>query len=367
MLVHFTATGWGASYRIRDVYSFLIDNYENGDQIYIFGFSRGAYQARILTSLLHHAGIPSIQNQTINSKDLAGDVYLSFKGKFHSSAQRRNAVNQYYEQKHLTSIYPEVQVLGLWDTVESFGWLDGDENIDNPNSNYGDQLCNVRNAFQAVSLDDNRATIFTPLLITRKHLFEQCDPNERFVINNLDEFSSTTRNVFEVWFSGAHSDVGGGYNTSDLNQVSLDWMVSLISSNKFLSDAILLPVELGRINNDPLELSHNARSGLGWFYRKMQRKPSLYTKSEKDSNIAGIVQEGKSMVSEISIHASAIERITTCTGTKVSCRYKAKHELNWAKEFPNCFIYDSEKQRFNRTPSDLSTCNIKVVQTQNPE
>src|SRR5690606_14397003 len=52
------ATGWGFRYRIKQAYAYLLMNHHEQDRIFLFGFSRGAYSARVLASLLHYGGLP---------------------------------------------------------------------------------------------------------------------------------------------------------------------------------------------------------------------------------------------------------------------------------------------------------------------
>ena len=84
----------------------------------------------------------------------------------------------------------------------------------------------THNAFHALSIDadDNRKLIFTPLRLTRPHLFKGCVRDGSLPM--LDRTSHVEHlRLQEVWFSGPHSDVGGGYGDSLLGGTSLDWMI----------------------------------------------------------------------------------------------------------------------------------------------
>lgn len=154
-----------------------------------------------------------------------------------------------------------VRFMGLWDTVEALGWPDHDYSPGEANTRYADQLCNVQNVAHALSLDDNRARIFTPMLLSQRHIIEHtCDKPQGF---------STVLN--EVWFSGAHSDVGGG-NDTDISGVSLNWMLDMMDAAK-----------LGLIHKDAavygnyLDVTHEGDSGLaGLFYKKVNRDLAMY-------------------------------------------------------------------------------------------
>lgn len=303
------ATGWGIQHRVKMAYTFLIEHYRQDDEIFIFGFSRGAYSARILASLLYHAGIPNLDSSKSFSSaaDISDIVYDAVKDDGISSERRRDNVID----KHISISSPvPVRVLGLWDTVEALGIQNSGAklldklgfdtyvaNIDNPNERYGDQLCNVKQAFHAVSIDDDREWIFTPALLTRKHLLETCSlALGKPLIKNINE-------VDEVWFSGAHSDVGGGYNDSLLSGVSLNWMI------KKLKDTKLLPKDAS-VPEDPFGSSHNPESGY-WspIYHEQSRHILKYATSENYNNM------------KIKLHSSVIERLK---------KIKPKvHEFNW--------------------------------------
>ncbi len=212
------ATGWGIGLDVRQAYLYLAENYshEPEDEIYIFGFSRGAYAARILAALIHVAGIPdvrSIENRNARIGYIE-QIYDAYKSNGERSIEdRRKRVEAVLKTP---TVHAQIKFLGIWDTVEALGLPNYAETVDVPNPRYADQLCNVTKAAHAVALDDNRARIFTPILLTRAHLTEACEHVD------IDQV------VTEVWFSGAHSDVGGGYSDTHLSGVSLNWMIGQI-------------------------------------------------------------------------------------------------------------------------------------------
>lgn len=308
------ATGWGISDRVKIAYSFLLDNYHQGDEIFIFGFSRGAYSGRILASLLYYAGIPNIEaTKKLRSSDVARIIYKSFKGK-KSSIERRYAIQRTFLDNGLPTPTPvSVNVLGLWDTVEALGFPDYEANIEIPNPKYGDQLCNVKRAYHAVSIDDDRERIFTPILLTRPHLVLDCDLKSMTRAQYLDEV------VDEVWFPGAHADVGGGYPNSLLSGVSLNWMVNKLSGTN------LIPKNAS-LSENRFEPTHDPENGFPWsiLYRKQSRELHKYTET-------GIYNERDS-IKRLKLHRSMIERLEIAKPND--------HEYSWLKSnaYPNCFI-----------------------------
>lgn len=272
-------TGLGNEVRVRMAYEFLLTQYkpERHDKIYIFGFSRGAYSSRILASLLHHAGLP--ENPKYTAREISEIVYGAVKQDYSPAEEqkRQQHVDDVLSGKQLARKSVAIEVLGLWDTVEAFGTADWGSKlahkagieahpvvIDDSNTRYGDQLCNVKNAFHAVSLDDNREWIFTPLLLTRNHLFSKCDPKAN--VPMLDAQGKIIQGkLLEVWFSGAHSDVGGGYQDSLLSGVSLNWMVQRLAPFGVLPP--WLPEKTREkeltVREDAYGSSHNPEDG--WF------------------------------------------------------------------------------------------------------
>ncbi len=183
-----SGNAWGAGImdRIREAYRWLSDQLNYSDRltdnykIYIFGFSRGAYIARVFCWLLNTCGTP----KNVNSCDELFDLFAAEKSKKISEWQERNEFDN-----------PSIEMLGLWDTVKT---------ADFPDIDFQDKKLapNVKEAFHAMSLDELR------------NLF----PILRFEKNPK---------VHEVWFAGIHSDVGGGYpaEESGLSNIALRWMV----------------------------------------------------------------------------------------------------------------------------------------------
>lgn len=289
------AMAWGIGMRVHRAYTFLLNNYQPGDQIYLFGFSRGAYSARILASMLYHAGLPakaSINSAGLTSGEVANLVFGAFKCSTWSTrstcekvkaADRISSIDRELGRVGLpASNAVEVRFLGLWDTVEALGWPDYEVNVDNPNPRYGDQLCNVRRAAHAVSLDDNRSRIFTPILLTREHLFDACGARGAKV---YDWKQLANEKVDEVYFAGAHADVGGGYEDGrgKLSGVSLNWMIEKASAEGLV---------IGRsdsdrqVPQDPSACTHDPQAGFPWnlLYKRLYRPIDQFANDRRSSS-----------------------------------------------------------------------------------
>ncbi len=323
------AMGWGIGDDVREAYLYLIDNYDQKyeDKISIFGFSRGAYAARILAALLYVAGIPDAKNLTKKErKKLVADIYGAYKKDGVDIQSRRDSVSKIigYPPKSVN-----VKFLGLWETVEALGWPDLQENINEPNKYYADQLCNIEAAAQALSLDDDRARIFTPLLLSRKHLRDYCKNDK---VNNKGK-------IHEVWFSGAHSDLGGGYKDTNIDGVSLNWMLDEMK----LAGLDIVPKNT-KVYSNFLGKTHNPEGGLfGIIYRERSRNIPCYTEVTSSPN--ELCTEDKhdgdyrntftSLSSPIKIHQSVLDRL--CIKTPEN------HESFWfrAEKYKNCLACDS--------------------------
>ncbi len=197
------AFGLGISDAIADCYSFLMEHYEAGDKIFLFGFSRGAYCARALAGMLHMYGLLRTGNEP-----LVPYVLRMFTKKGKTSADFGLAGR--FRKTFSRTV--EIHFVGVWDTVSSVGWaydpLSVPFSANNPD---------VRIARHAVSVDEKRAA------------FRQ------------NQFTAGVKNqdLIERWFSGVHSDVGGGYpeGQSGLAKIALKWMIEQSTAAGLLFNA----------------------------------------------------------------------------------------------------------------------------------
>jgi uncharacterized protein (DUF2235 family) len=217
------AFGVGVKRDVVEAYDFLMKRYkkQRGDRIHLFGFSRGAFTCQVLTDFIYTAGMIKLEKQVDSVKQmrLIKKIYTAYRqNRTHTERQRNvEKVIRKWELKNNQTITRmpkvDIEVLGLFDNVEALAAPDYEEKFCNPNSSHLNQYVNVNKVFHAVALDDNRAQIFTPIL-------SSCNNIKLRRNKTLDDV------VKEVWFSGAHSDVGGGYTDSpEISYVSLNWMI----------------------------------------------------------------------------------------------------------------------------------------------
>lgn len=194
------AFGKGLEDNVLDGYRFLANNYEPDDEIFIFGFSRGAYTARTLAGLVCKFGL-----MTKTNLYRVGEAWRCFKAQQDLPADLMAAQHDV-----------RVECLGVWDTVGALGIpetvLDKVGLTSKQKKKYRfldiTLSSKVRCAFHAIAIDEKRAP-FRPTLWQKK-IGEELTPG---------------RVVEQVWFPGVHSDLGGGYAEHGLSDNALRWML----------------------------------------------------------------------------------------------------------------------------------------------
>jgi uncharacterized protein (DUF2235 family) len=191
--------GLGLRENLGEAYSYLMSTYEDGDRIFIFGFSRGAYTARALCGMLLKLGLlrDGAQNLVPYAVSLytGDDVDWKQLGRFGGAMSRRGADGRMGVRVHY---------LGLWDTVKAAGLLRG--GLRWPDTR---QLPNVDRIRHAVAIDEKRRPFAEYLVHPVKKPPKNAPP----------------RVLDEVWFAGVHSDVGGTFPDHELSDIVLKWMV----------------------------------------------------------------------------------------------------------------------------------------------
>jgi hypothetical protein len=192
-------SGAGLSANVRAAYAFVAENYDEGDELYFFGFSRGAYTARAVAGLVADMGL--LTPRGLDNFSTVYSDYYKFKKLSYDDETRK----QLGFRPHLPRF--TIQLIGVFDTV---GFHDSHinaalfgEKFELPNTILSPD---VRYAFHALSLDETRHA-FSPTLW---HCPTKVDDQD----------------LLQVWFSGGHGDVGGGDTDARLSNISLAWMVS---------------------------------------------------------------------------------------------------------------------------------------------
>lgn len=220
--------GQGLDENIRLAYEWLIENYNDGDEIFIFGFSRGAYTARSLAGLIAMDGIlkagSPIGVTELFDRYEKGDEETIWKLREMEASPDSSKLTEQEKWLLKYTQFAKVKVIGVWDTVGSVGLAAGDiPGISSSRFNYlqtGLRI-HILNGYHALAIDEHRAK-FAPTLWDVHH---PKDPNAVIAAPR------TLSGVEQRWFVGAHANVGGGYQTDLLAQAPLRWMITKAESN----------------------------------------------------------------------------------------------------------------------------------------
>jgi uncharacterized protein (DUF2235 family) len=193
------AFGFGLFGNVTKAYRFLALNYEPGDEIYVFGFSRGAYTARSVVGMIGRVGLLTCDALIADKLPEAVDRYRQHSGK----GRAFGSSNAEFIRDHCFT--PKIAFVGVFDTVGALGVPGA---LSNRHKFHSVTLSDaVLCARQALAIDERRIK-FEPALW-------EADPS----LGPGEE-----QRVKQVWFEGVHSDVGGGYGDTGLSDTALLWM-----------------------------------------------------------------------------------------------------------------------------------------------
>jgi uncharacterized protein (DUF2235 family) len=206
--------GVGIDETLAELYGVVAAEYDDGDRIFLFGFSRGAFTARALAGMIHVCGLLK-RGESVAPADVVR-LYRASEGRIKAERRSRglppacgpceidhaavDSLAMEFAARHCRPCV--IEFLGLWDTVKAYGWV-WPRSFPALRHN-----TSVRTVRHAVALDERRA------------LFQ------------MTGWASAHIDVKEVWFAGDHSDVGGGHTdgNSSLADASLCWMLGEAAS-----------------------------------------------------------------------------------------------------------------------------------------
>lgn len=268
------AFGYGLEADIRDAYIFLMNNFEEGDRLFLFGFSRGAYTARAVASLLRMYGLMAKGNEAL--------VPYAIRMLMAIHAIDSNGNNRSVEEKRYFNLAADFKstfstrickpwFIGVWDTVSSVGWYENPLRLpftaDNPDIEIGRH---------AIAIDERRAFFRTNLWMLK-------GPPPQ----------SGPRDLKQVWFPGVHEDVGGGYPEAEsgLSKIALQWMLKEAMNAGLLVSPGRMDLVLGKSGAyavpDANAMMHDSLTGFwwlaeilwkrhyNWIRQKWERRPNL--------------------------------------------------------------------------------------------
>ena len=231
-------TGVGLSRNVRDAYAFIVNNHQPMDEIFLFGFSRGAYTARSIAGLIGVIGL-------LPPRQMGGflDAWAYYKLPPSERTRHKTAFDRRF---HGRQVDVRVKCLGVWDTVGSLGIPTGGPiGMVHPcRSAY--QFFNVElgahveHAYQALAIDEKRGAFDAAVWQARKQVIEGAQEQE----------------VRQVWFAGVHSDCGGGYPEHGASDLAFLWMASQVAPLLDL-DEDCIEEELDRRDNYTAGVLHD--------------------------------------------------------------------------------------------------------------
>lgn len=191
------ASGHGVNDAIIAGYSFLCSGYRKGDQIYLFGYSRGAYAVRSLAGLINNVGMMRRRKATERR------IFRAFR---YYEAQTETPALQAFRQEFCHT-GADVEMIGVWDTVKSLGLpYPGLSRLAPMATEFHDHHLgdHIRRGYHALALDEDRVS-FQPVFWRRSR--------------------DWTGELSQTWFPGSHGDVGGFAASRPLSNLSLVWML----------------------------------------------------------------------------------------------------------------------------------------------
>ncbi|MEH2563158.1 DUF2235 domain-containing protein [Bradyrhizobium sp. AZCC 2289] len=268
------AVGWGLKRNVIDLFMFICRNYRPGDQIYAFGFSRGAFTARVLVKLILSQGLITNFHSDDDLRWKARELYRNFrrerKTRFGLATIGRAIRDVFFvilnlifcvsKQSIKVDRTIKIAFLGVWDTVDAYG-IPIDElkmGIDRYiwplalEDRYLDER--VDKACHAIGIDDKRTT-FHPLL---------WDEGDQVYQDQLPSRTDDEK-LTQVFFAGVHANVGGGYPDDALSLVPLNWMMKEAAKHGLVfKQSAIVDVEQSALAQGRL---YDSRSGFASYYR----------------------------------------------------------------------------------------------------
>ena len=237
--------GLGLDEDIIEAYTFLALNHEPGDEVYLFGFSRGAYTVRSLAGMIHCCGL--VERKQMRK---IPDAYKLYRNRGVSPGAPKACL---FRETHCVSV--PIQVLGCWDTVGALGFP-----IEIPGISV-DRLFNKRFAFHDTRINPSVKHAF--------HAKAVDELREVFKVTPMKKGGRKGQKIEEAWFSGDHSCIGGGRKpTADLANRCLVWMLERIEAH-----GLRLATDLARIE-DGIDVDHTIKfdNTIRGFYRLTKSK-----------------------------------------------------------------------------------------------
>jgi uncharacterized protein (DUF2235 family) len=252
------ATGFGLDSNVLDAYRFLCTHYEEGDSLWLFGFSRGAYTVRVLAAFAYVIGL--LRPSQLN---LAEYAFTAYKKASHDSRKTRklpqeDALRIAASEAEIASGLPAawefrrvagarpvtIKFIGVWDTVASVIVPRRDRLLlDLQTLRFTRTNPSVEIFRQAIAIDERR----------RMFRLNRWREPQTFKSNPFNHKNWKAQDIRQVWFAGVHADIGGGYPESEsgLSKYPLLWMINQAKAAGLkMSTAMVNHLVLGKRRKD---------------------------------------------------------------------------------------------------------------------
>lgn len=231
------AFGYGLKENVSQAYTYLMDTYEEGDRIFLFGFSRGAYTARAIAGLLYQVGLLRKGQENLLPYALKLFWWNADRKSKENWKEADRFSKQFARPDFRRRNLRRVHYVGVWDTVKAAGFFR--RTIVLP---WTAQMPIAAALRHAVSIDERRRP-FKANLLSR-------DPETR-----------ANEAFREVWFAGVHSDVGGTFDPDHrLADIALEWIVAGAIEN----DLIVNPRVFQEYVDQPATNAEGEIHDMGW-------------------------------------------------------------------------------------------------------
>ena len=322
-------TGYGLDENVLAAYAFLIKNYEEGDAIYLFGFSRGAYTVRVLAALIHKVGL--LEPQLAHLADAALTAYkqcvatelgVASEASLNDEPDALTREDRAAQFARIVSTrWATIKFMGVWDTVASII-------VPRPDRLYTFSLQellhtrsnpSVRVFRQAMALDERR----------RMFRLHGWDDPQMFQHNRFSKTNnSDPQDISQVWFAGVHADIGGGYleAESGLSKFPLLWMIDEAIAHGLTVNAQTIRQLVFGIRRkgspfsyvapDYMRDPHRSLAGAWWPLEWLPKANRYKEWPTKRSLLGHYIPGGepRPVPEGASIHASVQERISSAPG-----------------------------------------------------
>ncbi len=271
------SVGVGLSKNIMSAYRWLGSNYGEGDRLFLFGFSRGAYTVRSLAGMIARCGLLDLSG--LPDPEVWARVEKAYKAGYRKKEARSKwAMNWDFHGGRAADGHMDIHFIGVWDTVGAMGIPDDMAllNLFDDRKAYAfhDTKLGVKviNARHAVALDEERAS-FSPTLWMG---------------------SENKINVKQQWFAGVHADVGGGYANTGLSDIALKWMIDEAEAKGLDFNSAMLE----QINPDIHGILHDSNNGVFKLLKSQPRNAPKVIKSNKNIHVSAADRSSNPPISQ---------------------------------------------------------------------